>query len=225
MDGIVTVANDATLNFGTGDFSICFWAKKTGTGVIPIISVDGILNIDFSSTRCRLNLSGTLGTAIIQPLCNPVSFTHIAFSYDSSGVCVPFVNGNAIGTGTDVSGVGSLDTNPYDWLIGFDYSGYFSGSLDDLRIYKGIALTQEQVSTIYNNGIGKKYDEADAGAGLAFNFDEGTGNPVSTGTATLTGTITGGVTWNSGGVPFDTPNNLGELPMNDCEAIEESWGF
>lgn len=92
-------------------------------------------------------------------------------------------------------------------VIGKLDTAFFAGAIDDLRIYKGKALSAEEVSIIYNGGVGKKYEASDVSGAtsvIAFDFDEGTGNPVSKGSAILTGTITGGVTWQDGGVPFIT---------------------
>jgi hypothetical protein len=105
--------------------------------------------------------------------------------------------------------------NTSDAYIGENYTG----SIDDLRMYNGIVLTQEQINTIYNEGKGKKYHVDDAGAGLAFNFDENTGTTTeSVGTATLTGTFSEeGVTWQSGGTPFDTGGGI------FMDIFEEMW--
>ena len=206
--GYVTVPDDAVLNFGAGNFSIGGWFKtsssdlqwiyykKSGArGVEIYITVAGILTlraIDTTVYACTSNIS-----------VNDNEWHHFFFSVTRDTGAILYCDGiNSTASSGVFPSLKTFDAS-IDLLICKNDVYYFSGSLDDIRIYKGIALSQAQINTIYNNGNGKKYDIADAGAGLAFNFDEGTGNPVSTGTAELTGTITGGVTWQRGGVPFN----------------------
>jgi len=90
-------------------------------------------------------------------------------------------------------------------VIGYYDTEYFSGSIDDLRFYKGKAITAGEVATIYALGLGKKYEAGDvagASAVVAFDFDEGVGTTTDSKGTVLTGTFTGGVTWSDGGVPF-----------------------
>lgn len=210
ISGFITVPDDAVLKFGSGDFSICFWVNnidsKPGDYLYKggstywyigktINNGIGIYIDDGTNHRYFYSNVGVIS-----------GFTHVCFSCNSvTDTIVLYINGvEKTLTELSVSGVWpNSDSTQSLYLCNGGVAGLANCKIDDLRIYKGIALNQSQVNTIYASSTGKKYDISDAGAGLAFNFDEGSGNPQSTGTATLTGTITGGVTWLSGGVPFD----------------------
>lgn len=88
-------------------------------------------------------------------------------------------------------------------------ASFFEGSLDDVRIH-GKALSANEVAAIYNGGIGRKAHDSDFAAvdGYYMNMDDGSGNPsgrkiIGGVGSDLNGTITGGVTWQDGGIPFE----------------------
>jgi hypothetical protein len=214
--GFITVPNDAALNLGTGNFSISFWLKKEYSGKNETIFrkylQGGAKGYAFTATgggylSYLFIASGELMSVEIGSV-TIGEWMSVIVTCDRSGYIIAYVDGVA-GSPQLTSYFSGIDLdNTADATFGCAYietiplyGDFFTGSLDDFRVYKK-ALSEAEVLAIYNGGKGKKYDIADAGAGLAFNFDEGTGNPVSSGTAELTGTITGGVTWEDGGVPF-----------------------
>ena len=211
--GYITVPDDASLNFGTGDFSISFWAKDIFGSICTIVTKRQSITftgftVGYATTTNLVNLTlleVLVGNTVVIPLSvieGTTGWQHIAFSCDRDGNGVPYLNGVAQ-SAIDISAHGYTISTSESMLIGYNgTTNFVSGSIDDMRFYKGIVLSPYQINTIFAGRKGKKYSSGDAGNGLAFNFDEGIGNPMSDGVAGLTGVITGGVTWQSGGVPF-----------------------
>jgi hypothetical protein len=83
---------------------------------------------------------------------------HIVFTYDGSG------NHTGINCYLDavISNDGGAEDGTYNYMtnttVNFhigsyvDNGNYLDGSLDDVRIYKGIAITQTNVTTLFNAG-------------------------------------------------------------------------
>lgn len=209
--GYVTVPNNAAMQNGSGAISYSVWMNSGWRANDTIFNKGATIaspNIAMAIASYSITFGISQDSSNYMTVFSIPSFDflnkwcHICGVWTGSTAKL-FINAIDYSVDLDIVGTPNGDTSE-DLFIGqFGDGGlFFNGSLDDLRIYKGIALTQAQVDSIYNGGNGKKYDIADAGAGLAFNLDEGTGNPVSIGTAALTGTITGGVTWQRGGIPF-----------------------
>jgi len=193
--GYITVPDDAALDFGTGDFSICFWAKDNasgefGTYLLSKIDTIGI-QITVSGGLCFYDIVGgldykTAGSPIVSG-----QWTHFCFIFDRDGLARICKNGVYPAGGTNIATVNDDISTTTDFLI----SNKYNGSLDDLRIYKK-ALIPEEVAIIYNAGTPKQYSRLDAGAASAvWNIDEYTGTTITDEIGGLVGTFTGGVTW------------------------------
>lgn len=207
--GYLTVPDNAAVRLGTSDFTISLWARWShfpATGEAPPILIkSGVhgfewqfyLDIAANSIAMAIEYS-TIEGALPAGGLKPNTWYHLAVSVaratQGSG-SVFYVNNVALALNGSI--YEESHDNDASMVINTSVAGEQIFDIDDIRIYKK-ALSAAEIETIYNGGIGKVYDVADAGAGLAFDLDEGTGNPVSTGSATLTGTITGGVTWNLG---------------------------
>jgi hypothetical protein len=102
----------------------------------------------------------SLSVSNAQPYCNNIGITtnqwnHVAVTWDGA---IPFtgkfyVNGVACTTaGSTGSGTVSDDSSE-DEYIGqrFDASGFFPGSMDDVRIYNRV-LTDQEIQDLYNVG-------------------------------------------------------------------------
>ena len=246
--GYVTVPSNAAVNVGTDDFSISCWVKFfTYTGeeqeilsktyqAPPATSIAFELNLD-ADGRMEFIVGGSVGVGETAKSANVVPLNiwkHVVISFykSISGTCTCYIDG-VPGTPVDVSAVGNLD-NSSNLIIGafystisFEHTLFLPGLLDDLRIYKS-ELTQADVTCLWNNGVGRKYVAGQLLVEPSFimEFDEGTGNPKSTipsGAGQLTGTITDGVTWQSGGVPFDIGDSVfGRTNMNIYNALTNS---
>jgi hypothetical protein len=201
--GYVLVPDDAALNLGTGDFSICFWMFATGDSNLISKQETSYYLISISSGNIILVTrhadSGFLPSYASAPI-KLNRWTHIVIT--RSGSTVNIYADGVSKTVTGSADAGNLD-NTEDFYI--SEGGSYSGSLDDLRIYKGKALTQAEVERIYAGGCGKRYDSNDVSGDssvVTFEFDEGTGETTTDSQAGLIGTLYGGVTWKSGGIPF-----------------------
>lgn len=232
FDGIagrVTVPSSEALNPGTGDFTICFWVKRETSASYPQTILDKYQFLNDIGPEIILNSNGTVSLIATGTTDSPTittialdasTFYFVVFSYDASGVCIPYVNGIA-GTGVNVSAVGNIssleDLTIGAKLTGTTYNKFFIGSIDDLRIYKA-ALTAGEIAEIYNGGVGKKYAALSTGrtAAAAFNFDEGVGNYTLDAVGGLLGTKTSGVTWVSGGVPFPNSTIVDAVDVADA---------
>lgn len=209
--GYITVPDDAAITFGSGSFSICFWMKTNENegGILQIYDSDseiGMYAWKQTGKGCHFTfIDGSATEVTVDFDITYDQWFHVVCTFEKPGNATVYLNASPVDT-KEVSGLESITAGASLYIGTGGYSGLYTGSLDDLRIYKGKALTAGEVATIYNNGAGKKYEAGDvtgATAVVAFDFDEGVGNPQSQGTV-LTGTITGGVTWQDGGTPFET---------------------
>lgn len=206
--GYVTVPDNAALDVGAGDFSICSVIAGTdGTKMALVAKAAGGAGYqvyggaDYLAAVLADGVGGTWTYRIPISNVNSGNWTFLAVVKNSSGIAF-YVNGAAIATEQVVKTGTPNGDNTGDLVIGFDTTNYFLGSLDDFRLYKK-ALSEAEVDAIYANGIGKKYAISDAGAAAAaWNCDEGAGATATDTVAGLVGTITGGVTWIAGGTPF-----------------------
>lgn len=206
--GSLSFDNDSALNPSTNPFSVSVWLK----GVVQI-------------SKANLAAKGwSIATALNQALISPggaVYYTvtsttdlddgdwhHIVFTRDSSHILYIYVDGSLESTyqavSADIDNTGELYTSTAS-----------TGSLDDIRVYKGVALSALQVSNIYNAGIGVRVKENGFGKitsnGFYASCDDGSGTTVSgrklsSGTwSNHNGSFTSGdLTWVEGGVPFNS---------------------
>jgi hypothetical protein len=224
--GYITVQHDPVLNFGTEDFTICFWTK------FGYDAYSGLLNkmqeYDLASYEIFfsfgghgpvyvwLNASfydGTNGIFFDYPIddfLNDDRWHFIAYSIDRSGQAVFYFDGIPVSS-ADGSVCQNNISNDAGLIIGNNPNlfGIFDGSLDDIRIYKK-ALSQTEIAAIYNNGNGTVCSDnsfTEGTEGFYMNFDQAfdgdqiNGRKISAGTySDWNGTISGDVTQVSGGV-------------------------
>ncbi len=165
-DDYVQIADDATLDFGTGDFTISAWLKTTASSTSRILGkVDG---------------DGTTGGSPIQYHFYTVSDGKLYFKVADGSSTVTYKTTNAINDGewhhlmgtwkgsTDTmkvyldgveesnqventGSIGSLD-NTGSFRIGRAGSDTpIAGSIDEVRIYSR-ALSESEVGLLYDNG-------------------------------------------------------------------------
>ena len=157
----VNCGDHANSQMTTGDFSVVYWAKTTGTAEHFCVSKqDGASDYDgyrfgFKGdgvTRSSIQVDGSNktgdvdGTAIV----NDGEWHHFAFTVDRSSNLLCYVDGQLDKT-TDISSIsGSIDPDE-DLILGASYSGAnqnYGGCLCNVGIYKGTVLTQAQVRSI-----------------------------------------------------------------------------
>lgn len=146
----LSIANDASLQFGSGAFTIELWARMNSSSQIhSIFDKRGTLGahglnifVDNSSGYKFWFVASDNGTTWPVQIISPSAVAantwyHLAFTR-SGNTWRAFVNGVLVGTAT-WSGTPSGDTQPI--LLGrvFNTSFYLNGYLDDVRVTKGVA--------------------------------------------------------------------------------------
>lgn len=154
-DGVsVGSFNMNTLNNATNFVS--FWINPTNTNVIARPIGVGEFGNNFAMRYNFENLEFTFGgTAVLSvPMSNANyagKWTHVCGVADSSGARM-FFNGVQVGTRSDTVGITKTTGLGIGYRFGVN-SDYFTGQLDDVRIYNRV-LTPSEIRLLYTNGRG-----------------------------------------------------------------------
>lgn len=156
--GYVEVPNSATLNFGTGDFSVTFWIKTSvsdqvifdkrdsnGIGYhMTLYSGVPLLQVAQSSSK-MLNFYNTSIPVISDNVWHFVTFS---VDRDSTTGVKLYVDGALKGTMNPTSISGTI-TNAANLLIGkHKDGGYFTGNLDEFKIYNRV-IEPKEIQKLY----------------------------------------------------------------------------
>ena len=166
FDGVneyVTIPDDSSLNFGTGDFSILFWANLTtyADSVATIAKVSGNywtgVGYRFTSpavpNTLYFRVVGTLGSIELNSG-KGESYGWTQFVGTRNGNLFSlYVNGVLV-TSTTID-VGNIDVAT-PLYIGRGSTGYYTGKEDEIRLYKGYALTASEIKALYLYPAGNK---------------------------------------------------------------------
>ena len=189
---VVTVTNANAIDFDTGlhdAFTFSAWINPDTVGE----GSAGQIFVKNTSTYCQLGGSApfnltcsvneaTDATLTINSIIPAGSWTHIALSWsdDADDQLTIWVNGRKMGSSTD--GVGPLDTDATDLLIGGGTSNNFDGYIDEFKVYSS-ELTAEQIqidrnaNSAVNIGVGTTINTGIPGFGTGpvgyWDFDEG----------------------------------------------------
>jgi Concanavalin A-like lectin/glucanases superfamily/Bacterial Ig domain/Calcineurin-like phosphoesterase len=159
FNGTSASGTAGTVDFGAGNFTVAHWVNVTA-----FKNFAGIFN-NRSSTGTKLGFqTRTDGTSTITALiafgatskslavANAVTGTwyHVAVSVDRAGFMKLYVNGTFVGQ-VDISAFSATSiTNTDSVRIGRDQaSNYYSGAVDELRIYNSV-LSATDILNIYN---------------------------------------------------------------------------
>jgi hypothetical protein len=182
FDGAVDygrVANNALLNFGTGDFATSFWMKTTTAGTMRLLtkSTESVVGWELYIGADLNYLSGYMGDSGGYTYTGFSSYTgnlrdgnwhHIVVNYDRDGNATPYIDGVAY-TGVSIStrtgSINNTDDLGIGIYINFSVSK-FTGSLDDIRLYNRL-LTVQEIANLYNAGNGTEGGEQPYWAELA----------------------------------------------------------
>jgi len=227
--GLGTVADDAVFNPGTGSYAVMFWAEGTDTdgGVFNHDTggyVAGSWRIYVAGGTLYFNCKDTDGISATVSKASAFDgeFNHYAVVINkTTGVCTLYINDVAVATG-DVSALTDI-TLATDLKIGYHMVGidqiFWAGKFDDIRIYKGTdAEAAGLVSSVYKDGRGI------VGAGTPVPawrmscdvYDGSIIQGFKSNGFELNGTISGGVTLVTGGVPFAVNEPVGETGKAMC---------
>ena len=147
--GSLSIPNSTDFDFGSGDFTVEFWAggsftytelayKESSTPGRPIWMISGGASGDIVGYIS--NLAGDSWDVVAHNTGNLVGgvFNHIAFVRSGTSVKL-YVNGIAGASPGTKSGALVVYASPVT-IGGFISNGYFNGYMDELRINKGTAV-------------------------------------------------------------------------------------
>lgn len=162
-DDYITMGDQNSLDFGTGDFAGCAWIKSTETSTDTIFGkrtgggVGWLFRRDGSNDRLNLRVddgpaepdyNSTSGLVDI----NDGEWHHACFSVDRSADVTFYIDGNFAGNADITASSGSLDNaNPF--CIGANNCdstpvNLWDGSIDDARVFNR-TLSETEIVEIY----------------------------------------------------------------------------
>ena len=157
----VSVANPATLNFGTSNFTIALWLKRQATSVEHTIFsktangswASGGKEFFINGTDNRLGF-GSLGRGEVfstGTVTNDGQWHHVAVTFvDSSNTITFYIDGVASGSGT-LNLLADVASHVVK-LGGHPAGHYFRGQVDEFRIFSR-TLSPSEVQSTMNNAI------------------------------------------------------------------------
>ncbi len=155
---LVRVADSASIDL-TSAMTLSAWIMPTATQngwrtVMQRQTDSYFLNASSDAGALRPAGGATIGSGsplVYGPTANPVNtWTHVALTYDGSTMRL-FVNGTQVAS-TAASGTIQATDNPL-WIGGNNpYGEYFTGLIDDVRVYNR-ALTQADIQADLGSGI------------------------------------------------------------------------
>ena len=163
VDDYVDAGAPASLNFGTGDFTLSVWVKPADTTAREIINKalpsgtfagyelrrgDGVASVNAPFQFWPFNTSSNAVSSITIPT---TGLWYHVVAYRSGGTIGIAVNGVIEATAAN-----SVDVSSSQPLrIGFDNTGWsgtwWNGSIDEVRIYNR-ALSAAEIKRLYNGG-------------------------------------------------------------------------
>ena len=164
VDDYVNIADNNSLDFGTGPFSVILWVKSNYNGTTSFISKgagfdehdDAGWGLSYAGSPERLYVLVGNGTTHIEyhtGLREITQWKQVGLMRDVDDKIYYIKDGNIIGTGKSLSGNVS---NDIDLTFGKNniYPDYLSGYIDEVAIYNR-ALSAEEILEHYQQGAGK----------------------------------------------------------------------
>jgi len=188
----IQVPDASSLRFGAAqNFTITAWIKPTGNTIRYFIRKGGgatlyALRVEGNNLFSALIGDGSVTTVTSTTKVNNNEWSHVAATFDRTGVVTLYLNGLAVKTGT-ISTVGNTDTSAVLTLGGYaGITEIFIGSLDEVMLF-GRLLSQSEIKELYTSGTYTSTNlvglwKLDEGAGTTANDTSGNANH---------GTITG----------------------------------
>lgn len=168
----ITIADADAFSFtdGTNDiaFSISFWAKPSQaiSGAWLIQKRDG--NTTLNEWQVVYN-SGQFSISLRRGSASINAAVTANFDVGVLKMITVTYNGSKLNSGLEIYLDGVLQTTTKSGtytgmlnttstvVIGNGFSGFYNGIIDEVAIYKGIVLSQDKVTKLYNSGFGKQY--------------------------------------------------------------------
>lgn len=240
-NSIVTIPAGSRFNFGSLDWTIELWFRKTGSSTKGLFGTRpaglfGPLQLDIVSSKIKVLVSTGSGSWTINSTGTTTISTgtwyHVAAVRNKSNFTL-YLNGNSEITSSALSTsvVTDMNTNVY---IGWESDcGYFDGYIDECRITKGIArytstFTPPAAEFTYEGGPSTSYikysddlryklsgEFLSHAAGKISGVNITSANYYDGGTSTVTGTVT------YNGSPAKRKVRL--FTLKDARCIAETW--
>ena len=169
--GYAEVADDNTLDFGTGAFSIDGWAKYTfinsGSSSGNAIYSNGS-NLDSTTTsfaiatstnggarEVRFYINGQLLTATVTSDVADGAWFYFAGTRDASGNFKLYINNENPVSQSQTGNSGASVSSPNVKHIGRDYGTqkFYKNLIDDIRLYKNKELSADEIEQNYKAGL------------------------------------------------------------------------
>lgn len=217
-DDYVSAGTGASLENSV--FTYSAWVKPTSVSGEHAIVGGGSSAPRFTILSGNLHLVNTgievLGTSTSTVPTN--TWSHVAVTYDVSGNYVFYLNGVAIGSGTNST---TFDFSSSTFLINGVAGNYLAGMIDEVRSYNRV-LTAAEIKSLYdrvkpdatNSSSSQAQGTGRLDSGLAgyWPLDNGSGTTATdVSTNGNNGTLTNGPTWTTGqigsAVDFDGTND------------------
>ena len=219
--------DNANHEIGTTNFTVSCWVKTTSASNAGLVGKTrafgevGRWYLDIDSSMLKFGVAWDVSTAIevtagLGILTNG-NWHLIAGTVNRTGLQTLYLDGNTVGTPTNVSTYSGVNMNNADvTMIGaypnsggvIPTSGYFlNGSLDDIAIWHR-ALTSNEVADVWNNGTGlaitssRTFPSTGTGMGLSlasvYSLNEGRGTNANDSVNGVTLVLTNSPTWIQG---------------------------
>jgi hypothetical protein len=163
FDGVndyIEIADDASLNFGTGDFSISFWFKYTGDNGCLFGKRDGNSGYQVLLSAGRLDLFLGDGTNILfsqtsNTLLTSGEWYYIQWDADRVNDELKYYINSELDKTIDISSITGSVLNSANLFIADNGSGtgYVETELSQPLIFNK-SLSQDEVTQLYNQGLG-----------------------------------------------------------------------
>lgn len=158
----LSASHNSVFNFGTGDFSISFWAKLLDTS---LNSTENLIRhysgggwvVQFKSTNRQIYFFATStgpATSVTNAIPNDTDWHHYVFTR-TGGVAKIYVDG-VDKTNSGTVGTGSVNVTTPFYIGSNGTSEGFDGTVDEVYLWNRL-LSGAEVLELYNSGAGKQY--------------------------------------------------------------------
>ena len=160
--GYFTIADDPSLDFGTGSFSIGVWARSDSDGgnwkkLFQRNTSEGFWQAETGAGgKVNFNIRNGGNSEILSPaIFNQDNLWHhvLAVRDSAAGEIRLYIDGGLVGTDTNEPDVGPLNGGFAVWGGGDNGDNVFSGNVDDFRIWDH-AIDDAGAAAVYNSGLG-----------------------------------------------------------------------
>jgi hypothetical protein len=162
-DDYVEIADNTQTDMGTSDMTIYAWFKTTASGCGLLRDSPSWYSgwwIDMRSTGKVWAKLGDSSSSISTPDSsagyNDGNWHNIVTVFDRDANMTVYVDGLSVTSANISTYNGTNIDNTSSTKIGWAYTNYCNGQIDDVRIYN-YALTAEQVKALYNEGSAVRF--------------------------------------------------------------------